>query len=168
MDEDSDGVIKVDHVMKVIELLGTVHAKLPAKEIRQLVEMLSKEDLLKVEENIEQVMVMHAESEVDDSLQKDLHYLETAAKSTSGDKLINDKEIKNVDMSLPDEKYNIKDNAKDISDQKDAAVPPHIEELFSDKKNSSQPTKPDAAEEERKSASVKLSDKHKTDPIDLK
>ena len=49
MDEDSDGVVKVDHIMKVIELLGTVDAKLPAKEIRQIVDMLAKEDLLQVD-----------------------------------------------------------------------------------------------------------------------
>jgi Ca2+-binding EF-hand superfamily protein len=158
--EDSDGMIKVDHVMKVIELLSMgQHAKLPAKEIRQLVEMLSKEDLLKVEENIEQVMVKHAENKGDDSLQKDLHYFETAAKSTSGDETVKDKEIKNADISSTDEKYNIEDRAKDISEQKDA-VPPHIEEIFSDKKNSSQQTKHVAEEEERKLAKVKLSDKH--------
>ena len=46
MDDDKDGVIQVDHVMKVIELLGTTHAKLPAKQIKQLVDMLAKEDML--------------------------------------------------------------------------------------------------------------------------
>ena len=168
MDEDSDGVIKVDHVMKVIELLGTVHAKLPAKEIRQLVEMLSKEDLLKVEENIEQVMVWQDENGGDDSLPKDLHFLETAAKSTSRDVTISKKETNNMDMSLTDKKYDIKDNAKDISEQKDVSIPSHIEEVFSDKKNSSQRTTHDHAEEGKKAARVKLSDNHKADPINLK
>jgi len=56
MDDDKDGVIQVDHVMKVIELLGTTHAKLPAKQIRQIVDMLAKEEMLEMEDNIEEDM----------------------------------------------------------------------------------------------------------------
>ena len=56
MDDDKDGVIQVDHVMKVIELLGTTHAKLPAKQIKQIVDMLSKEEMLEMEDNIEESM----------------------------------------------------------------------------------------------------------------
>jgi len=83
MDEDSDGVVKVDHIMKVIELLGTVDAKLPAKEIRQIVDMLAKEDLLQVEENIEQSMALHSETDdsfrIDAAYDQDLTDLEAAA-----------------------------------------------------------------------------------------
>ena len=56
MDDDKDGVIQVDHVMKVIELLGTTHAKLPAKQIKQIVDMLAKEEMLEMEDNIEESM----------------------------------------------------------------------------------------------------------------
>ena len=53
MDEDSDGVIKVDHVVKVIELLGREHVKLSAKQINQIIDMLQKEDMLETEKLIE-------------------------------------------------------------------------------------------------------------------
>ena len=53
MDDDSDGVIKVDHVVKVIELLGREHVKLSAKQINQIIDMLQKEDMLETEKLIE-------------------------------------------------------------------------------------------------------------------
>ncbi len=56
MDEDADGVIKVDHVLKVIELLGREHVKLSGKQINQIIEMLQKEEMLAIESNIEKLM----------------------------------------------------------------------------------------------------------------
>ena len=53
MDEDSDGVIKVDHVVKVIELLGREHVKLSSKQVNQIIDMLQKEDMLETERLIE-------------------------------------------------------------------------------------------------------------------
>ena len=53
MDEDSDGVIKVDHVVKVIELLGREHVKLSSKQINKIIDMLQKEDMLETEKLIE-------------------------------------------------------------------------------------------------------------------
>lgn len=53
MDVDSDGMIKVDHVQKVLELLGSEHVQLPSKQIRQIVDMLTKEEMLEIEQNIE-------------------------------------------------------------------------------------------------------------------
>ena len=167
MDEDADGVIKVDHVMKVIELLGTANAKLPAKEIRQIVEMLAKEDLLQVEENIEQSMAIH--SEVDESFRIDaaydqnLHDLETAAK-LDNDETENVKKMNDVDMNILDGKYNISDNAKDLSDFKDTTNS-HVDEVVSEEKYV-KPEEDDA--DERKSAAVKLSNTKKGGPMDLK
>ena len=162
MDEDSDGVIKVDHVMKVIELLGTVHAKLPAKEIRQLVEMLSKEELLKVEENIENIMEKHSEiSDADENFQRELSYLEKAATESA-----KKKEAKQdaTDLNLTEEKYNIKDIAKDINESD--VIPPHIEEVFSNTENHK--TKKHTEEGKSKVAQVKLSEKKRNGTMDLK
>ena len=41
IDIDSDGMIKVDHVVKVLELLGNEEGKLSPKQIRHIVDMLS-------------------------------------------------------------------------------------------------------------------------------
>ena len=159
MDEDSDGVVKVDHVMKVIELLGTVHAKLPAKQVRQIVEMLSKEELLKVEENIEHVMEKQADVEEEDkNLQSDLENLEKAVTISDVTKMVDNA----IDLSKTDDKFNMKDNAKSLDNK--AGMPPHVEEMFPDSK------KEDSihSEDERKQAKVKLSDKPKNGRMDLK
>merc|ERR1719189_121497 len=148
MDEDSDGVVKVDHIMKVIELLGTVDAKLPAKEIRQIVDTLAKEDLLQVEENIEQSMALHSETDdsfrIDAAHDQDLTALEVAVKldvvEEPAGKEANEvnEELKNIDMDLSDEKYNIQDNAKIIGDASDVTKS-QPEKIFLD--DSSQETK---------------------------
>ena len=56
MDVDEDGVINLDHVHKVIELLGTEHVRIPAKQIRQIIEMMTKEEMLEVEHKIEHIL----------------------------------------------------------------------------------------------------------------
>lgn len=56
MDVDEDGVINLDHATKVIELLGTEHVRIPGKQIRQIIEMLAKEEMLEVELKIEQLL----------------------------------------------------------------------------------------------------------------
>lgn len=56
IDIDSDGMIKVDHVVKVLELLGNEEGKLSPKQIRHIVDMLTKEEMLEVEKNIEALL----------------------------------------------------------------------------------------------------------------
>jgi len=56
MDVDEDGVINLDHVYKVIELLGTEHVNISAKQIKQIIEMLAKEEMLEVERKIESIL----------------------------------------------------------------------------------------------------------------
>jgi hypothetical protein len=163
MDEDSDGVIKVDHILKVIELLGTAHAKLPAKDIRQIVEMLAKEDLLQVEENIEESMALHSDADdsfcIDAAYDQNLHDLEAAAKLNEE---LHDEKRENFDMNLTDKKYDLKDTATDIGEKMDS--PGQDIEAFSDEKNSH----PSNDEDEEIKVKVKLSDKQKSDPINLK
>ena len=53
IDVDSDGMIKVDQVTKVLELMGNEQDQLTPKQIRHIVDMLSKEEMLEVENNIE-------------------------------------------------------------------------------------------------------------------
>merc|ERR1712241_621759 len=131
------------------------------KEIRQIVDMLAKEDLLQVEENIEQSMALH--SETDDSFRIDAAYDQDLTDLEAAAKLEVVEELKNIDMDLSDEKYNIQDNAKIIGDASDVTNS-QPEKIFLD--DSSQETK--HHDEEPKSAQVKLSDAKKTDKIDLK
>ena len=57
LDEDADGVVNVDHVMRVIKLLGTENVKISGKQISQIIDMLEKEDMLEMESNIETILV---------------------------------------------------------------------------------------------------------------
>ena len=74
MDADHDGIIKVDEVLKVIELLGMENTELPAKQIKQIVKMLGEEEKIKVEDSIEDILLKHPQlfDEDDEAFQQDL------------------------------------------------------------------------------------------------
>ena len=163
MDEDADGVIKVDQVIDVIELLGTAQAKFSAKSIRQIVETLAKEDLLQVEENIEQSMSLH--SDVDDSFSIDaaydqnLHDLEEAAKSNSDEIKAKDTAM---NMNEIDSNYDMQDNAKNINEETTGDTPGN--------KNFPLDNQDSLIEEDKELSkiSLKLNEKKKGDSMDLK
>ena len=56
MDEDSDGVIKLEHVNKVIEILGSDNVEASGKQIKQIIDLIGKEELLEVESRIERIL----------------------------------------------------------------------------------------------------------------
>ncbi len=60
MDTDADGVIKVDQVMRVIELLGEqLHGELNPRQVNEIVDMLQKEEMMEIEGHLEKVL-LHA------------------------------------------------------------------------------------------------------------
>ena len=80
MDADADGVVNVDHVFKVIELIGAESTELPAKQLKQIINVLSEEEKLKLEDNIEDILVKKpfkpVQGDVDEAFEKDLKALE--------------------------------------------------------------------------------------------
>jgi LETM1 and EF-hand domain-containing protein 1 len=56
MDEDSDGIVKVEHVQKVIEILGRDNVQLSAKQVKQIIDLIGKEEMLEVENKIEKIL----------------------------------------------------------------------------------------------------------------
>ena len=89
MDADADGVIKVDHVLKVIELLGNQNTELPAKQIKQIINVLCEEEKLLLEDSIEDILIKKTpkqeEPEVDQALQEELDALEKIASETGSE-----------------------------------------------------------------------------------
>lgn len=83
MDADHDGIIKVDEVLKVIELLGEENTEWHAKQIKQIVKMLGEEEKIKVEDSIEDILLKHPQlfDEDDEAFQQDLKALEDLATS---------------------------------------------------------------------------------------
>ena len=56
MDEDSDGVIKLEHVNKVIEILGSDNVEASGRQVKQIIDLIGKEELLAVESRIEKIL----------------------------------------------------------------------------------------------------------------
>ena len=71
LDEDADGVIKVDDVLKVIEMLGREHVKLSGKQINKIIDMLQKEEMLETESSIEKLMVKSPPDEDDEAVTRE-------------------------------------------------------------------------------------------------
>ncbi|XP_076658964.1 leucine zipper and EF-hand containing transmembrane protein 1 [Halictus rubicundus] len=53
MDDDRDGAIKVEDVLKVVELIGKEDIKLSKQQLHELIELIDKEEILEVEEQIQ-------------------------------------------------------------------------------------------------------------------
>ncbi|EFN72900.1 LETM1 and EF-hand domain-containing protein anon-60Da, mitochondrial [Camponotus floridanus] len=53
IDDDRDGSIKIEDVLKVIELIGKEEVKLSKKQVDELIELMDKEEVLEVEEQIQ-------------------------------------------------------------------------------------------------------------------
>merc|ERR1719320_826818 len=45
MDDDSDGVVKLEHVNKVIEILGSDNVELTGKQVKQIIDLIGKEEM---------------------------------------------------------------------------------------------------------------------------
>jgi LETM1 and EF-hand domain-containing protein 1 len=56
MDEDSDGIVKVEHVNKVIEMLGRDNVQMSGKQVKQIIDLIGKEEMLEVENKIEKIL----------------------------------------------------------------------------------------------------------------
>ncbi|XP_063231790.1 mitochondrial proton/calcium exchanger protein [Bacillus rossius redtenbacheri] len=52
MDLDKDGAIRVDHMLKVLEAVGNENVKLDRKQLDELLEVLKKEEVLELEDQI--------------------------------------------------------------------------------------------------------------------
>ena len=89
MDADEDGVIKVDHVLKFIELLGREYTELSEKQIKQIINVLCEEEKLKLEESIEELLMKkplkdeEIEAEIDVALQREIEDLASTEENAS-------------------------------------------------------------------------------------
>jgi len=113
MDEDSDGVIKLEHVNKVIEILGSDNVELTGKQVKQIIDLIGKEEMLEVESRIEKILgkmpVLEVKSDV-------------STKQTETKALVD----KDVTEKAGDEE--LKDTAVEMNTEQ---VEAHIAELFS-------------------------------------
>merc|ERR1711982_50222 len=125
MDEDNDGVVKLEHVNKGIEILGSDNVEISAKQIKQILDLIGKEELLEVESRIEKVLgkIQPVEPKLSASVKTPV--IEKDLSETSGDEQLVDK-------------------AEEMSEDK---VEPHIVEMFS-RPSATKKTEPELATEE--------------------
>ncbi|KAG8199034.1 hypothetical protein JTE90_021047 [Oedothorax gibbosus] len=67
MDVDRDGAVEVDHVLKVIELLGNDNVKVTQKQMDDIIELLMKEDTLETEDKLQKQKQLEKDSSSDTS-----------------------------------------------------------------------------------------------------
>jgi len=95
IDEDSDGIIKMEHVNKVIEILGRDNVEASGKQVKQIIDLIVKEELLEVESRIEKILgkipaidVKPVETVIDQDLTEkagEAEIVDTATDLTEGD-----------------------------------------------------------------------------------
>ncbi|EEB13424.1 leucine zipper-EF-hand-containing transmembrane protein 1, putative [Pediculus humanus corporis] len=56
IDDDRDGAISVDEVLKVIELIGKEHVQLTTKQLDEILDLMDKEEALELEDQIEKAL----------------------------------------------------------------------------------------------------------------
>ncbi|XP_012281545.1 mitochondrial proton/calcium exchanger protein [Orussus abietinus] len=56
IDDDRDGAIKIEDILKVVELIGKEDVKLSKKQVNELIELMDKEEVLEVEEQIQKAL----------------------------------------------------------------------------------------------------------------
>ncbi|KAI5637702.1 LETM1-like protein domain-containing protein [Phthorimaea operculella] len=56
LDDDFDGQLKVDDVLKMLEIIGNEHVHLSEKQMAELIELLDKEEILEVESRIQKAL----------------------------------------------------------------------------------------------------------------
>merc|ERR1712179_234239 len=129
MDEDSDGVVKLEHVNKVIEILGSDNVELTGKQVKQIIDLIGKEEMLEVESRIEKILgkmpVLEVKSDV-------------STKQTETKALVE----KDVTEKAGDEE--LKDTAVEMNTEQ---VEAHIAELFSRPVAEKEETKVDMSKE---------------------
>merc|ERR1719184_102669 len=113
MDEDSDGVVKLEHVNKVIEILGSDNVELTGKQVKQIIDLIGKEEMLEVESRIEKILGKMPVLEV----KSDVSTKQTETKAPFD---------KDVTEKAGDEE--LKDTAVEMNTEQ---VEAHIAELFS-------------------------------------
>jgi len=92
MDEDSDGIIKLEHVNKVIEILGSDNVELSGKQVKQIIDLIGKEEMLEVESRIEKILGKMPIMEIkpDTPKQADISVIEKDITEKAGDEELKD------------------------------------------------------------------------------
>ncbi|KAJ8683644.1 hypothetical protein QAD02_019436 [Eretmocerus hayati] len=82
IDDDRDGAIKIEDVLKVIELIGKEDVKLTTKQLNELIELMEKEEVLEVEDQIQKALKKESKENEDDKPDDIYETIKDTSKST--------------------------------------------------------------------------------------
>lgn len=106
IDDDHDGQIKVEDVLKVIEIIGQENVQLNSKQLDELIDLLDKEEVLEAEDKIEKALSKSLEAKEKQKEQESKEkekLLELQDKATDlalADSQLKDKSEKKLDESV--------------------------------------------------------------------
>ncbi|XP_053691633.1 mitochondrial proton/calcium exchanger protein isoform X2 [Sabethes cyaneus] len=112
IDDDHDGHIKVEDVLKVIETIGKENVQLKTKQLDELIDLLDKEEILEAEDKIEKALIKSLEAKEKQKEQK----------SKENEKLL-EVQDKATDLSLAENSAVDVDEAKKGSKETKLAEP---------------------------------------------
>ncbi|XP_063708223.1 mitochondrial proton/calcium exchanger protein [Culicoides brevitarsis] len=95
IDDDHDGKIKVDDVLKIIETIGSENIKLQRKQVDELIDLLNKEEVFETEKKIEKALAKSSDekSKVEATMIDSKNILENASLAQNPEENDSDKHI---------------------------------------------------------------------------
>ncbi|XP_055312309.1 mitochondrial proton/calcium exchanger protein isoform X2 [Sitodiplosis mosellana] len=130
IDDDRDGQLKVDDVLKIFETIGKENIKLNAKQIDELLDLISKEEYLENEEKIQKALEKSKEEREQRQQEK--------SQSKSTEAAQGDETLKKHD----DEKHILDAEKTPTFDSNEELLQKKISDLDLSEKSTKSPTKP--------------------------
>ncbi|CAD6204013.1 GSCOCG00009834001-RA-CDS, partial [Cotesia congregata] len=127
IDVDRDGAIKIEDVLKVIELIGKDDIKLNKKQMNELIKLMEKEEVLEVEDQIQKALLKESKESKQSTTTTTSKSTVPATPATKAEKIseegfineIPEISVKATDKSDPEE---LKDPAPIITDSIDKTI----------------------------------------------
>ncbi|XP_043670521.1 mitochondrial proton/calcium exchanger protein [Vespula pensylvanica] len=100
IDDDRDGAIKIEDVLKVVELIGKEDVKLNKKQLDELIDMMDKEEILEADEQIKKIL------QKENAATQELPVSSVSMKPTTKEENLAKEELKD-DIYEPKKKFKI-------------------------------------------------------------
>ncbi|XP_015122323.1 mitochondrial proton/calcium exchanger protein isoform X2 [Diachasma alloeum] len=90
IDDDRDGTIKIEDVLKVIELIGKEDVKLNKKQLNEIIDLIDKEEVLEVEDQISKALKKESKDKSPEEVQPEKTSPVPSAPPTKSEKPLNE------------------------------------------------------------------------------
>ncbi|KAG7201202.1 hypothetical protein KM043_003989 [Ampulex compressa] len=94
IDDDRDGAIKIEDVLKVVEIIGKEDIKLSKKQVNELIELIDKEEILEAEDQIQKALQKESQTAEGQDTKTMPHVSTVPATPVTTEKGFGDEELK--------------------------------------------------------------------------